>query len=70
MCCTTYRILQALIGISRYFLELPDHRQKGMLDYYDVISKPVCFRESECYLGDAKILTTVYDISIFLFKIF
>jgi len=70
MCCTTYRILQALIGISRYFLELPDHTQKGMRDYYDVISKPVCFRESECYLGDSKILTIVYYISIFLLKNF
>jgi hypothetical protein len=45
----TCRILQALIGISRYFLELPNHREKGMCDYYDVISKPVCFRESECF---------------------
>jgi len=70
MCSTTYRILQALIGISRYFLELPDHTKKGMRDYYDVISKPVCFRESECYLGDAKILTLVHYISIFLFKNF
>lgn len=70
MCSTTYRILQTLIGISRYFLELPDHTKKGMRDYYDVISKPVCFRESECYLGDAKILTLVYYISIFLFKNF
>jgi hypothetical protein len=70
MHCTTYRILQAVIGISKYFLKLPDHTQKGMRDYYDVISKPMCFRESECYLGDAKILTIVYYISIFLFKNF
>jgi hypothetical protein len=42
--------LKGIIGISKFFLDGPDSREKGMHDYYDVISKPVWFRESEYYL--------------------
>ncbi|KDR14894.1 hypothetical protein L798_11113 [Zootermopsis nevadensis] len=42
-----YRILQDVIGISKFFLEQPNRREKGMRDYYDVISSPISFREMQ-----------------------
>ncbi|PSN29931.1 hypothetical protein C0J52_26838 [Blattella germanica] len=40
-----YRILQDIIGISKFFLDEPEPRQRGMLDYYHVITKPISFNE-------------------------
>jgi hypothetical protein len=70
MYCVTCRILQDLIGISKFFLEQPDHRQKGMRDYYDVISKPMWFRASKYYHCGTKVFIRMHFVLICLFKNF
>jgi hypothetical protein len=59
--------LQGIIGISKFFLEEPDHRQKGMHDYYDVISKPMWFKESKYYIYDTTQECILYSLSFFKF---
>jgi hypothetical protein len=64
---TACRILQGIIGISKFFLEEPDHTEKGMHDYYDVISKPMWFRKSEyclCYT------TVLQECILYAFRFF
>ncbi|XP_069694333.1 uncharacterized bromodomain-containing protein 10-like [Periplaneta americana] len=64
-----YRILQDIMGISKFFLEEPNNSQKGLLDYYDVISKPMCFLEIERKFVDneySKISEFVSDVRLLL----